>query len=118
MSHDLTNDDIGKHFVITKDYPPYLKKNYSVVLTRIPSDQFNKATVFCNNGTFDIDPDSLVEAHPVKRFMVFDGKNKGGWSDFLGSFDLLEEAEKSMGLFKVGGHKYTIIDGYTGLPIL
>jgi len=114
---ELLENHIGKHFIINKDINEKLKKNYSCILIGIPSKQFPTARIYCNADSHDIDPSTLDEAHEIKRFMLFGMLNKGGWNDYKGSFDLVEEALKSLGLYKIGGHKYQIIDRYTGNPI-
>lgn len=117
MSQDIELVE-GEHYIVTTDLHPLLKKNFSVILTRLPSDQYPEVEVFCNNGTFQIDPKYLVKAQPVKRFLVFGDTKNGGWKDYLGSFHLIEEAEKSMGLYKIAKRLYSIIDSYTGVNIL
>ena len=114
---EFTDLNIGGHYIFIKDVSDKLKKNFSCILIGIPSEQFKTARIFCNNECYDVDPEALQEAHQVKRFIIFVMLDKGGWNDYKGSFDLIEEAQKSLGLYKLGGHKYQIVDLYTGNPI-
>lgn len=47
----------------------------------------------------------------MKRFLVFIF-DRGGWSDFAGSYDTLEEAQDRA--FKTTLDHYQIVDGQTG----
>jgi hypothetical protein len=117
--------EVGDRVVFSEDVPLLsgrIPAWSSGMVERIVDGRVRVMTDWC---LLEVDPDILIKAEPVKRFVLFGAPNyhpAGGWDDHKGSFDSAEEAAWAGGLMAqdydgLGGFKWHVVDLMTGVTV-